>query len=75
MAKQKKPAGRRCIICDRPREIGIVVWGQFICAECEQEIVSTDTSELRYQYYVQRLKRLRPGNADDSLSQAQRTYL
>ncbi len=57
------------------REIGIVVWGRFICAECEQEIVSTDTSELRYQYYVQRLKRLRPGSADDSLSEAQRTYL
>ncbi|MCL6633046.1 MAG: sigma factor G inhibitor Gin [Alicyclobacillus herbarius] len=66
---------RRCIVCDQPREIGITVFGQFICGECEKEIVSTDTSEPRYQYYVQRLKRLRLGQGDPLSSKAQRTIL
>jgi superfamily II helicase len=57
--KNREARPRRCIVCDLPHAEGIEIYGQFICADCEQEMVRTEASELRYQYYVQRLKRIR----------------
>ncbi|WP_370541847.1 sigma factor G inhibitor Gin [Alicyclobacillus sp. SO9] len=45
-------------MCEQPKEQGIRVCGQFICYECEREMVHTDTSEPSYQNYVLRLRRI-----------------
>lgn len=47
-----------CIICHRSKFIGIRVCGQFICNECEREIVKTDVSDPRYFNYVEGMKRI-----------------
>jgi hypothetical protein len=47
-----------CIVCEEPREKGLIICGQFICADCERAIVSTDVSDERYQYYIQCMKKI-----------------
>lgn len=50
--------GETCIICDQKKENGIHIYTQFICDECEKEIVSTETSDVRYKYYLTQLKKV-----------------
>ena len=47
-----------CIVCQQPRAQGIHIFGQFLCAQCEQEIVHTDVTDARYAYYVECMKRI-----------------
>ncbi|UOQ50516.1 sigma factor G inhibitor Gin [Gracilibacillus caseinilyticus] len=38
------------------RTEGILLFGFYICHECEQEIVATNPSDASYQYYVEKLR-------------------
>ncbi len=49
---------KTCIVCQEERIRGINVCGQFICEECERQIVSTEVGDERYAYYVECLKRI-----------------
>lgn len=48
----------QCIICEEEKKDGIEVWGQFICHDCEQEMVKTDVGDRRYRFFIHRLRKL-----------------
>jgi hypothetical protein len=50
--------GEMCIVCNQRKELGIHIWGKFVCVSCEREIVQTDVKDSNYDYYIQRLKRI-----------------
>jgi hypothetical protein len=52
------PQPEACIICGEPKESGIRICSQFICAECEAEIVRTDALDVRYPFFINRMKRI-----------------
>jgi len=52
------PSGGRCFVCCEEKEFGIRILHQFLCAQCEREIVKTDVEDERYAYYVDRMKQI-----------------
>jgi hypothetical protein len=53
MMEQNK---RTCIICDRPKAEGIMIYTQFICLDCEQEMVQTDVLDAKYPIFISRMR-------------------
>ncbi|WP_373995079.1 sigma factor G inhibitor Gin [Metabacillus litoralis] len=51
--------GETCIICDKEKETGIHLYTSFICVECEKNITNTQTSDPKYQYYLEKLRRVK----------------
>jgi hypothetical protein len=51
--------GETCIVCDTERTKGIHVYTSFICVDCEKEIINTGTSDPNYQYYLEKLRRIK----------------
>lgn len=49
---------KHCIICEENKETGYFILQSFICVECENDIVHTDTSSPYYSFLVQQLKKL-----------------
>lgn len=47
-----------CIVCQQQKDEGIRIFGQFLCRECEQEIVHTDVNDARYSYYIECMKQI-----------------
>ncbi|CAM3965065.1 sigma factor G inhibitor Gin [Alicyclobacillus pomorum] len=47
-----------CIVCNEHKPAGIFICGQFLCADCERDIVATDVSDLRYRYYIDCMKKI-----------------
>lgn len=47
-----------CIICHKPKEEGIRIFGQMICLDCEREIVHADVGDEAYSRYVEEMKRI-----------------
>ncbi|KGX85453.1 sigma factor G inhibitor Gin [Pontibacillus litoralis] len=45
-----------CAVCEREKEVGILVYHTFICRECENEIVATDPSDNKYAYFLKKLR-------------------
>ncbi|HHY75069.1 MAG TPA: carnitine--CoA ligase [Bacillus bacterium] len=54
----KNTVGETCVICEQKKENGIHIYTQFICNECEQEIISTETNNEKYKYYLNQLKKV-----------------
>lgn len=55
----QKPNGETCIICDMEKTTGIHLYTSFICVDCEKEMTSTQTSDPKYQYYLEKLRRVK----------------
>ncbi len=47
-----------CMICECSCSNGIHILSQFICSECEEEIVNTSVEDDLYDYFVERLRAL-----------------
>ena len=47
-----------CIICNEQKEQGMKICEQWICCDCEREIVRTDVSDVRYQFFVEAMKKI-----------------
>lgn len=45
-----------CIICGEPKTVGIRIIEQFICEECETEMVHTDVLDAKYPFFINRMK-------------------
>lgn len=50
--------GKTCIICGQDKENGIVIVSEFICEECEAEMVRTDVRDARYPFFIHQMKRI-----------------
>jgi hypothetical protein len=48
-----------CIICDQSGKKGFHLCDHyFICLDCHDDIVQTNTDDAKYQFYLNRLKKL-----------------
>jgi hypothetical protein len=47
-----------CMICGQMKENGIMIISEFICEECEQEMVNTDVSDVKYPFFIHQMKQI-----------------
>lgn len=47
-----------CIVCNQPCNDGISVLNEFICDECERQIVRTPVEDKKYLFFVAQLSRI-----------------
>lgn len=53
-----------CIICNQTKTEGITIVSQFVCEECESEIVHTSAEDAKYHFFIRQLKQIAmPKNA------------
>jgi hypothetical protein len=50
--------GENCIICEEQKVRGIHLYTGFICVDCEKDMIDTETSDPKYKYYLQKLKKI-----------------
>ncbi|WP_245726293.1 sigma factor G inhibitor Gin [Marininema mesophilum] len=58
----------RCIVCEKECQEGITVLAEFICRDCEAEIVNTDVRDKKYAYFVLQMKNIWTRDISDQLS-------
>lgn len=58
LPENQEPDEAECIICGETKSAGIRICQQFICEECEAEIVRTDALDVRYPFFINRMKRI-----------------
>lgn len=51
-----KIINKDCFICGESNCNGIIVNGEFICAECEKNIVSTKVNDNNYDKYKDKIR-------------------
>lgn len=54
----KKETGETCIICEEMKHDGYHLYTQFICTDCEKDIIQTETADPKYQFYIKKLKKV-----------------
>lgn len=47
-----------CIICNHMKQDGIMICSEFICMDCESEMVRTDVMDMKYPFFVQQMKQI-----------------
>ncbi|GAB7057257.1 hypothetical protein JCM16163A_40050 [Paenibacillus sp. YK5] len=47
-----------CIICGLNKEQGIMIISEFICDDCEKEMVRTDVSDPKYPFFIHQMKQI-----------------
>ncbi|MEH7108562.1 sigma factor G inhibitor Gin [Bacillus sp. JJ1764] len=47
-----------CVICEDLKPKGIHLYNSFICIECERDLIQTDTTDPKYKYFLQQLKKI-----------------
>jgi hypothetical protein len=47
-----------CIVCGQPKQEVIQIYGQFLCLDCQREIVQTDATDPKYSFYVKQLRKI-----------------
>lgn len=57
-ARVEPQTGKKCIVCSRERMEGISITQQFICRDCEGEMVSTDVHEEKYPFFIRQMKKI-----------------
>ena len=48
-----------CLVCEEHSFKGIHIFDRFICHDCERKVIQTDTSHENYQFYLEKLRKLR----------------
>ncbi|TVY06826.1 sigma factor G inhibitor Gin [Paenibacillus cremeus] len=47
-----------CIICGQAKEEGIMIISEFICEDCESEMVKTDVSDAKYPFFIHQMRQI-----------------
>ncbi|KJE27699.1 sigma factor G inhibitor Gin [Geobacillus thermoleovorans] len=47
-----------CIVCEQEKKEGIFLFGHFLCLDCNQAIVQTNTDDPNYSFYVRQLRKM-----------------
>ena len=50
--------GEMCIVCESEKVIGIHLYTEFICTDCEKDMINTSTDDPKYHYYLKQLKKI-----------------
>lgn len=55
---QEKGYEKICVVCEQLKDKGIYLYTSFICTECEKDIISTDTSDPQYKFFLKKLRKI-----------------
>ncbi|WP_313802460.1 sigma factor G inhibitor Gin [Cytobacillus sp.] len=58
MLVAKKHVGEECVICEQAKRKGIHLYTSFICTDCENDLISTDTSNPKYKHFLKQLRKI-----------------
>ncbi|SCW72392.1 Inhibitor of sigma-G Gin [Paenibacillus tianmuensis] len=47
-----------CIICGQTKENGILIISEFICEDCENEMVHTEVNDAKYPFFIHQMKQI-----------------
>lgn len=50
--------GETCMICGRRQSEGLHIAEEFICIECEREMVRTEVWDAKYPFFIHRMKQM-----------------
>lgn len=53
---------RKCIICGKPLNDGIMINGRGICRSCEERLIYSQSGTDFYEYYINCIKKTIPSN-------------
>ncbi|AHV94956.1 inhibitor of sigma-G Gin [Paenibacillus sp. 7124] len=56
--EQENAKTETCIICGQEKEEGIRIVSQFICEDCEAEMVRTEAEDAKYRFFIGRMKKI-----------------
>ena len=59
----KNHIGETCVICEQTKLKGIHLYTSFICTDCESDLITTDTSHPKYNYFLKQLKKITNSNS------------
>lgn len=48
--------GLKCYICNHESNTGIILLNQYICENCERELIHTPIDDLKYVMYKNKIK-------------------
>ncbi|AST93956.1 sigma factor G inhibitor Gin [Sutcliffiella cohnii] len=54
----RSSVGETCIICEEIKYRGLHLYTEFICLDCEKDMLNTSTDDPKYKYYVQQLRKI-----------------
>ena len=58
MLMAKKHVGEECVICEQSKLRGIHLYTSFICTDCESDLITTDTCNPKYKYFLKQLRKI-----------------
>lgn len=47
-----------CLICGRGQNEGLHIAEEFICSDCEREMVRTEVWDAKYPFFIHRMKQM-----------------
>ena len=47
-----------CVICENHKPKGIHLYTSFICTECENDLIQTETNDPKYKYFLKQLRKV-----------------
>jgi hypothetical protein len=54
----ERETGESCVICEELKMRGIHLYTSFICTECEQDLIQTETDHPKYKHFLKQLKKV-----------------
>jgi hypothetical protein len=48
----------QCYMCDRIDNRGIVIYNQYVCRNCELQLIKINLDELKYEFFKRKLKKM-----------------
>jgi hypothetical protein len=56
--EERELQAQRCIICEQPKLYGIVICAEFICDDCEAEMIRTDVLDAKYPFFIHQMRQI-----------------
>lgn len=54
----RQEIAHECIICNNRKVNGIMIISEFICDDCEHEMVRTDVQDAKYPFFIHQMKQI-----------------
>jgi hypothetical protein len=54
----RESIGETCVICEIQKNDGIHLYTSFICTDCENEMIHTQTSHPNYKFFLQQMRKV-----------------
>lgn len=49
---------KTCIVCGEQCKDGLMIWKEFVCRSCENEMVNTDVKDEKYPFFIKQMRQI-----------------